>query len=64
LAALLLSYLAAAIPNEVGDTIAAPEVVIEVTVWVDEKGETLSVETVHPTTTVDNVSISTEFLAE
>ncbi|KAL4868598.1 hypothetical protein BDV12DRAFT_96354 [Aspergillus spectabilis] len=54
LAVLLLSCLAAAIPIEAGDTIAAPEAVNEVTVWVNEKGQTLSVETVHSTATVDN----------
>ncbi|KAL4791248.1 glycoside hydrolase superfamily [Aspergillus venezuelensis] len=51
---LLLSCLAVAISIGTEDVISAPEVVIDVTVWVDEKGHTLSVETVKPTATVDN----------
>ncbi|KAL5333043.1 glycoside hydrolase superfamily [Aspergillus crustosus] len=54
LAVLLLSYLAAAIPVGVEDTVSAPEAVIEVTVWVDEKGQTLSVETANPTAALEN----------
>ncbi|KAL4811124.1 glycoside hydrolase superfamily [Aspergillus unguis] len=52
-AVLLLSFIAAAIPIE-ADGVAAPEAVIEVTVWVDDKGHTLSVETVRPTATANN----------
>ncbi|KAL4944817.1 hypothetical protein BDV06DRAFT_68473 [Aspergillus oleicola] len=54
IAVLLLSCLAVAIPIGTEDVISAPEVVIDVTVWVDEKGQTLAVETVKPTATVDN----------
>ncbi|KAL4955679.1 glycoside hydrolase superfamily [Aspergillus filifer] len=43
IAVLLLSCLAVAIPIGTEDVISAPEVVIDVTVWVDEKGQTLSV---------------------
>ncbi|KAL4993393.1 glycoside hydrolase superfamily [Aspergillus recurvatus] len=49
----LLSCLAVAIPFDAGG-VAVTEAVIEVTVWVDEHGQTLSVETVHPTATVGN----------
>ncbi|KAL4874516.1 glycoside hydrolase superfamily [Aspergillus karnatakaensis] len=55
LAVLLLSYVAAIpVGTGAGGSVAVPEAVIEVTVWVDENGETLSVETAHPTATVDN----------
>ncbi|KAL5045211.1 hypothetical protein BDW71DRAFT_88578 [Aspergillus fruticulosus] len=53
LAAFLLSCLAVAIPIDAAG-VAVPEAVIEVIVWVDKHGQTLSVETKHPTATVDN----------
>ncbi|KAL4820658.1 glycoside hydrolase superfamily [Aspergillus spinulosporus] len=53
IAAFLLSYLAVAIPIDAAD-VAIPEAMIEVTVWVDEHGQTLSVETMQPTATVGN----------
>lgn len=54
-AVFLLSVLAVAVPIE-ADSVAAPDSVIKVTVYVDDKGNTLSVETSRPTATVDNVS--------
>ncbi|KAL4780248.1 glycoside hydrolase superfamily [Aspergillus varians] len=50
----LLSCLAVAIPIEAEGVIAAPEVVTEVIVYVDENRQTVSVETLHPTATIDN----------
>lgn len=55
-AAFLLSCLAVAIPIDAAG-VAEPEAMIEVTVWVDEHGQTLSVETMQPTATVGNVSV-------
>jgi hypothetical protein len=57
-AAFLLSCLVVAIPIDAAGVVI-PEAMIEVTVWVDEHGQTLSVETMQPTATVGNVSIST-----
>ncbi|KAL6239129.1 hypothetical protein BDW75DRAFT_167574 [Aspergillus navahoensis] len=53
LSVFLLSCLTVVIPIDAGG-VAVAEAVIEVTVWVDEHGQTLSVETVHPTATVDS----------
>ncbi|KAL4910770.1 hypothetical protein BDW74DRAFT_172238 [Aspergillus multicolor] len=53
LAVFLLSCMAVAIPIAT-EIVAVPEEVIHVTVWVDQQGHTLSVETIHPTATVHN----------
>ncbi|KAL4920318.1 glycoside hydrolase superfamily [Aspergillus aurantiobrunneus] len=54
LSVFLLGCLAVAIPIEPEGAITTPEGVIHVNVWVDENGQTLSVETLHPTATVSN----------
>ncbi|KAL2829001.1 glycoside hydrolase superfamily [Aspergillus cavernicola] len=58
LAVVLLSLLVAAFPHDIPhviDAVAVPEAVIDVTPWVKDHGQTLSVDTPHPTATVDNL---------
>ncbi|KAL4743600.1 glycoside hydrolase superfamily [Aspergillus similis] len=51
IAVFLLSYLPVAVPIDAAG-VGIPEAVIEVTVWVDQHGQTLSVVTMQPTATV------------